>query len=418
MGETNGSSKPAEVSVTAPTDAGAVTSLIEELSSLGKGWAADGSSDEDIRLNLLAKARALRNALETPRETMIRHCWAQPAAMCALTAGTQNGIWTYLAEHDGPFKAAEVAKVKEIDPPMLSRLMRHLAAMGYLREVGSDTYERTNFTKAMAVPIIGQSYPCLSGGCMQALDQFHVWADKNNWKTPNNVADGPYQLAFNTKLNFFEYLQANPPYGAQFNYHMGGYHQGRPSWMDEGFFPVKEKLVEGFDKDAEGAALLVDVGGSVGHDLEEFRRKHPDAPGRLVLQDLPLVISQIEKLDDGIEPMSYDFYTEQPVKGARAYFMHSILHDWPDDTCLKILANITAAMKPGYSKLLINENVIPDTDAQWEATALDIMMLTLLSSRERTRENWQDLLTRAGLRIVKIWTARNGAESLIECELA
>lgn len=98
--------------------------------------------------------------------------------------------------------------------------------------------------------------------------------------------------------------------------------------------------------------------------------------------------------------------------------MHSILHDWPDDTCLKILANVTAAMRPGYSKLLINENVIPDTDAQWEATALDIMMLTLLSSRERTRENWEDLLTRAGLRIAKIWTARNGAESLIECELA
>ena len=38
--------------------------------------------------------------------------------------------------------------------------MRHLAAMGYLREVASDTYERTNFTKAMAVPIIGECYPC------------------------------------------------------------------------------------------------------------------------------------------------------------------------------------------------------------------------------------------------------------------
>ena len=39
--------------------------------------------------------------------------------MCALTAGTHKGIWTYLDEHDGPFKAAEVAKVKGIDPPML-----------------------------------------------------------------------------------------------------------------------------------------------------------------------------------------------------------------------------------------------------------------------------------------------------------
>lgn len=98
--------------------------------------------------------------------------------------------------------------------------------------------------------------------------------------------------------------------------------------------------------------------------------------------------------------------------------MHSVLHDWPEEVCLKILANITAAMKPGYSKVLINENVIPDTNAQWEATALDIMMMTLLSSRERTRENWSNLLTKAGLKIVNIWSARNGAESLIECELA
>lgn len=98
--------------------------------------------------------------------------------------------------------------------------------------------------------------------------------------------------------------------------------------------------------------------------------------------------------------------------------MHSVLHDWPDEVCLKILGNITAAMKPGYSKLLINENVITDTDAQWEQTALDIMMLTLLSSRERTRGNWEDLLQKAGLKISNVWTVAKGAESLIECELA
>lgn len=33
--------------------------------------------------------------------------------------------------------------------------------MGYLKELDIDVYERTNFTKAMAVPTIGQSYPCL-----------------------------------------------------------------------------------------------------------------------------------------------------------------------------------------------------------------------------------------------------------------
>lgn len=98
--------------------------------------------------------------------------------------------------------------------------------------------------------------------------------------------------------------------------------------------------------------------------------------------------------------------------------MHSVLHDWPDEVDAKILARVKAAMKPGYSRLLINENVIPPEKAQWEATALDIMMLTLLSSRERTQADWELLVQEmAGLKITKIYTAANGVESIVECEL-
>lgn len=75
-------------------------------------------------------------------------------------------------------------------------------------------------------------------------------------------------------------------------------------------------------------------------------------------------------------------------------------------------------MVPGYSKLLINENVIPDTGAHWEATALDMMMLTLLAAKERTATQWRHLIEEmAGLKIVKIWDVGAGVESLIECEL-
>jgi hypothetical protein len=45
------------------------------------------------------------------------------------------------------------------------------------------------------------------------------------------------------------------------------------------------------------------------------RRKYNDAPGRLVLQDLPVVIDAIKDLDPKIERMNHDFHTEQPVKG-------------------------------------------------------------------------------------------------------
>jgi hypothetical protein len=74
-------------------------------------------------------------------------------------------------------------------------------------------------------------------------------------------------------------------------------------------------------------------------------------------------------------------------------------------------------MKPGHSKLLINENVIPDSGPYWEATSLDLIMM-IVGSCERSERQWRALLESAGLRIVKIWTAQKGVESLIECELA
>ncbi|KAF5002767.1 hypothetical protein FGRMN_165 [Fusarium graminum] len=392
----------------------AVPALIKEINSLSDSFSED---DQEARLKLMAKAKSLWQSLETPRETMLRQVWAEPSLHCALTAGTVKDVWTHVAKIQGPFKVADVAKEKNIDPVLLARLVRHVSSMGYITEVGQDTYEATNFIKSMAFPFINAGYPCISGACINALGQFHEWADSNEWKDATDIGNSPLQHGYKTEKNFFEHLHTNPPYGQMFHLHMGGYRQGRPSWMDTDFFPVQERLIGDLDK-SEDSVLLVDIGGSFGHDIEEFHRKFPNAPGHLILQDLPVVIDQITTLDSKIQRMKHDFFTEQPVKGARAYYMHSVLHDWSDETCLKILEPVRAAMKPGYSKVLINENVIPNTGAQWEATALDIMMLTLLASRERTRDNWESLVSKAGLKITNIWTVANGVESLIECELA
>lgn len=128
-------------------------------------------------------------------------------------------------------------------------------------------------------------------------------------------------------------MAAHPPLGEQFNYHMSGYRQGRPSWMDRNFYPVEKQLFEGQEV-CPDATLLVDIGGGYGHDIAEFRyginsglipfeclinvlnrSKFPNACGRLVLQDLPDVIDGIKQLDGSIIRMKHDFYTEQPVKG-------------------------------------------------------------------------------------------------------
>ncbi|OHW96427.1 sterigmatocystin 8-o-methyltransferase [Colletotrichum incanum] len=405
---------PLDVSVAIKAnDAKSVAELSNAVGSLGKDFSVE---DEEGRLKLLKQTRSLLQALETPRETMIKHCWAQPAVSFVIATGIESGLFNYLAEHPGPKKVDQLSVALRFDSDVLARTMRHLGSMGYLKEIGPDEYEATNFSKSLSLPIIAGGYPCIVGGCWPTFGNFPTYLKKNNWSISADPAKGPMQDVIGDDSNFFKHMMTNYPAG-EFQNHMAGYRQGRPSWMDDGFYPVAEHLIEGADKSGD-VAFLVDIGGSIGHDLDEFCRKHPNAPGRHVLQDLPHVLSQIQKVDAKIEPMEYDFHTEQPIKGARAYYMHSVLHDWTDDVCKSILSRVTAAMKPGYSKLLVNENVLPPTGANWQTTALDMMMMTFFSSRERTEEQWRRLLEPASLKIIKIWSKGEGVESLIECELA
>lgn len=119
--------------------------------------------------------------------------------------------------------------------------------------------------------------------------------------------------AYGTDMDTFTWQQSLG-YGSHFNDHMSGYAMGFVPWMAPSFYPVQERLVKGADTDPE-APFLVDIGGNVGHDLEMFRQFHPDAPGKLILQDLPVVIGQIQDLESSILRMEYDFHTKQPIIG-------------------------------------------------------------------------------------------------------
>lgn len=62
---------------TSPCDLKAVPNIIDDITSLGSTFASGDMTDTAARLALLERARSLVRALETPRETMIKHCWAQ-----------------------------------------------------------------------------------------------------------------------------------------------------------------------------------------------------------------------------------------------------------------------------------------------------------------------------------------------------
>ncbi|KAJ5782046.1 O-methyltransferase family 2 [Penicillium paradoxum] len=411
----NYTTRPADLLMAAsPNNINAVPHLLTEITndinSLANG------TDED-RKDVLVKCRALVKALETPRETMVDHCWGQIGAISAIGFGVDVGLWVLMAQNgEKPQKVTDLAVSLGVDSQLLRRLMRHVCAMGLLIEVSEDTYKSTNFTRALSLPQIGHGYLGLTACTGSATLKFHEFSRRRGWVNPTDSQDTSLMYAYGTDKGIFSWVQ-DAGYGQHLNDYLGGYNLGRPLWMDPGVYPVKERLIDGADPSPD-AAFLVDIGGNVGHDLARFHSRYPDAPGRLILQDLPMMIRQIKDLDPAIIRMEYNFHHEQPVKGARAYYIHSTLHNWPDDVCESILQQVKKAMKPGYSRLLINEIVVPSVDAHWETTGLDMMMLTLFSSEERTSPAWYDLIERrVGLKIVKIWSAGKGVESLIECGL-
>ena len=97
-----------------------------------------------------------------------------------------------------------------------------------------------------------------------------------------------------------------------FNAFMTGQRADRKQWFD--FFDVNDILLKDA-KSGPGDTLLIDIAGGEGHDVAEFHRRYPDAPGRLVLQDLPPVIDSIQSLPPKVERQKHDFFTSQPIKG-------------------------------------------------------------------------------------------------------
>ena len=71
-------------------------------------------------------------------------------------------------------------------------------------------------------------------------------------------------------------------------------------------------------------------------------------------------------------------------------------------------------MKPRYSKILINEWVLPDTGSALIPALLDTQMLAVLSGMERTQTQWRELLESVGLEILNFHTIGKGVKGLIE----
>ncbi|PQE19433.1 quercetin 3-O-methyltransferase 1 protein [Rutstroemia sp. NJR-2017a BBW] len=282
--------------------------------------------------------------------------------------------------------------------------MRFVVAMGFFKELGPGRYIALPLSNALVSSApFGQamSYVTSQNGVILALPSYFA---QNGYKSPDDAYDSPFQFAHNTKLHAFEWLATQPRLQHAFNVLMtmprGGPNDQK--WFD--YYPTASKL----QVTSTSEVVLVDIGGGVGHDVIALQKRFPDLRGQYIVQDIPVVVDSITSLPTGISAQKHDFFSPQPVKNAKAYYLSNILHDWPDKQARKILHNITDAMGED-SLVLISENVTPEENVDIYSASADFAMMANFSALERTEKQFKELLDSAGLRLVGVYMSENAA---------
>jgi len=241
------------------------------------------------------------------------------------------------------------------------------------------------------------------------------------YQNPTNKDDSAWKFGANTNDHYFEYISrpGREHEAKAFHDHMRFKTLGL-KWHE---MPNIMYSVFGSYQASKDEVLLVDVGGSSGHDLVSFRSCHPDMTGRLILQDLPEAVEAARAAGEvkgmGIEALEHDFFTPEDIHGARVYYLKMVLHDWPGEQREQNLSNLKLALEEGHSRILLNEIIIPEMGAGWFETSVDMIMMVCHSAQERRERYWKDLVDSVGgLRVSKVWNVDGAVEKIIEIELA
>jgi hypothetical protein len=285
---------------------------------------------------------------------------------------------------DGPKTAEQLAEQTNVHPRSLYRVLRACASVG----VYSENAERQFSLTPLAEPLVSTATGSLRAFAeMITTDwQYQTWAE-----LPYSVKTGT--PAFNKVhgMSSFDYFWSNERAGQQFNDAMTS---------NSAFSSVA--VVNGYD--FSNIKKLVDVGGGHGFLLASVLHKYSTLEG--VLYDTPATVAEAEKLlnaqgvADRVETVGGNFFESVP-KGADAYMMKHIIHDWNDEQCISILQNCRNAMNEG-GKVLVVEMILPEGNEPSIGKFLDLQMLQFLPGCERTEAEYRILFDRAGLELSRI----------------
>jgi SAM-dependent methyltransferase len=298
----------------------------------------------------------------------------------AIYVAAEIGIADILAA--GPRTAEELARGLRMDGPSLYRVLRALASIDIFREDGEGRFSLTPMGKLLESDAPGSKR---SLARMAGAEFYRSWGGLlPSLKTGGAAFDEVFGKPF------FHYMSANPDRWRIYDDAMTGVH-------DSETIPVLDAY------DVTPVETIVEVGGGNGLALAAILRRHPGIRG--VLFDLPAVADRAREVvagagvSDRCRIEGGDFFDSVPSSGD-AYLLRHVIHDWEDGEAIAILKNCRDAMQPG-GRVLVVETVIPAGNEPCFGKWLDLMML-VVGGRERTREQYGDLFSAAGLRLTRV----------------
>jgi hypothetical protein len=300
--------------------------------------------------------------------------------------------------------AAALAPEVGADPALLYRLLRALASIGLLAED-----ERRGFRLTEAGALLREDHPhSLRAWALleEGPEHYAIW--KHLVAMVRDGRQNGFQREFGVMA--FDYAQTHPGYGAVFNQAMSSFSTLTTQWA----------LAALANEDFSAIRTLCDVGGGHGHLACGLLGAYPHLAATVL--DLPEVIGETDQLwaprlglSDRCRYVGGDMFREVPP--ADAYTLKSILHDWSDEECIRILANLRRSVI-GKGRVFVAEFVVPGPEEPHFSKLLDIHMICWGTGRDRTAGEYAELLAAAGWRQDRTLRAPDALQSVVAATAA
>lgn len=309
-----------------------------------------------------------------------------------ISVAAELGIADLVKE--GPRSIDDLADQTKTHPESLYRVMRMLASQGIFKEINGRRFETTS----LAVPLQDDQIRYLVLIHLNR-NQFRVFGE-----LMESVRSGATISKEHTGKALFDHI---------------GNDERKNEWFNKAMTSASKMqvpaLLSAFP--FQHYRNIMDIGGGEGLFLASVLSRAPKSKG--VIFDLPGVLPRTKGIIDNhalagrMLAVEGDFFDAMP-EGGDLYILKSVLHDWDDNSCVKILGNVFQAMDP-KSRLLVIESVLDEGNHPSFGKMTDILMMVAAGGRERTRTQWEALLRSSGFKIRKIHPTITH-QSIIEAE--